>query len=180
MENLSKETSFERMNMAVREMVEEDLGVEVVACNSHTSKTIKVVAYPEKVNTAEVFVPYQIFVGAKTNEVCADWDVNYWKMALRQLCMEFGVKECPRTRLMARRIGKVNPRIYANFFWKGIDSMAGWNIVLPEIPTFAERSREEEIEGEIHKPAHQEEANAKDKYDVEKAYEMLGLKFACL
>ena len=47
----SKETSFERMNIAVREMVKEDLGVDVACCKSHTSKTLKVVAHPEKVNT---------------------------------------------------------------------------------------------------------------------------------
>ena len=84
-------TSFERMKAAVCEMVKEDLGVEAVSCKSHTSQTLKVVAYPDKPNTVEVFVPYQVFVGAKTNEVCADWDVNYWKMAFRQLALEFGV-----------------------------------------------------------------------------------------
>ena len=91
----SKETSFERMNMAVREMVKEDLGVEVASCKSHTSKTLKVVAHPEKVNTVDVYVPYEIFVGAKTLEACAHWEVDYWKAAFRQLPFEFGVKNCP-------------------------------------------------------------------------------------
>lgn len=182
MEKQRKETSFERMNIAVREMVKEDLGVEAICCKSHTSKTLKVVAYPDAVNTVDVFVPYQIFVGAKTNEVCIDWDVNYWKMALRQLCLEFGVKECPRTRLMVRKDRNVNPRTYAEFFWKGIECMEGWNIVVPEIPAISQkpvlRIDAECASTRIDNAAESEKA--KEKIDIESAYEMLGLKFACL
>lgn len=182
MEKNGKETSFERMNTAVREMVKEDLGVTVACCKSHTSRTLKVVAYPEAENTVDIFVPYQIFVGAKTNEVCAEWDVEYWKMALRQLCLEFGVKECTRTRLMTRKGGRVNPRTYADFFWKGIDSMAGWNIILPEIPSFTLKNAPEMAAENFEKPDEggKEPEAAKEKIDVKKAYEMLGLSFACL
>lgn len=179
MEN-SKETSFERMKQAVREMVKEDMEVEVTSCKSHTSCTLKVVAFPETVDTVEVFVPYQIFVGARTNEVCTEWDVNYWKMALRQLCFEFGAKDCPRTRLMTRRVSGVSPRMYANYFWKRIESMSGWNIVLPELPkvkptetetvkTVAQVAASKDEKGEIH-----------NKPDVLNAFELMGLKFCCM
>lgn len=176
----STETSFERMKQAVREMVKEDLEVEVTSCKSHTSCTLKVVAFPEAVDTVEVYVPYQIFVGARTNDVCANWDVDYWKMALRQLCFEFGAKDCPRTRLMTRRVSGVSPRTYANYFWKRIESMSGWNIVLPEIPkaqpvgaeitkTAAQKAEENEEPGKIHK-----------KPDIVKSFELMGLKFCCM
>lgn len=177
----SKETSFERMNMAVREMVKEDLGVDVACCNSHTSKTLKVVAHPENVNTVDVYVPYQIFVGAKTIEACADWEVDYWKMAFRQLSFEFGVKGCPRTRLMTRKVSGANPRTYAEFFWKSIESMAKWNITLPEIPAIAKKiGSEAPIVSTATSANSGKNAEVSEKYDVQKAYEMLGLKFACL
>ncbi len=176
----STETSFERMKQAVREMVKEDLEVEVTSCKSHTSCTLKVVAFPEAVNTVEVYVPYQIFVGAKANDVCANWDVNYWKMALRQLCFEFGAKDCPRTRLMTRRVSGVSPRTYANYFWKRIESMSGWNIVLPEIP----KAQSEETE--IMKTAAQSAGESEEsddihnKPDILKTFELMGLKFCCM
>ena len=167
-------TSFERMNLAACEMVKEDLGVEAICCKSHTSKTLKVVAYPDKPNTVDLFIPYQIFVGAKTNEVCANWDVNYWKMAFRQLCFEFGVKNCPRTRFMTRKNKGVNPRMYADFFWKRIEGMESWNIVLPEIHTCIPKNLSE-------KSAQTEEkGDSEAKINIEEAYEQLGLKFACL
>ena len=171
-------TSFERMKAAVCEMVKEDLGVEAVSCKSHTSQTLKVVAYPDKPNTVEVFVPYQVFVGAKTNEVCADWDVNYWKMAFRQLALEFGVKNCPRTRLMTRRVRGTHPRMYADFFWKRIEGMESWNIVLPEIHTYIPKritaSAVEQFETIC------ESAEMEAKINIKEAYEQLGLKFTCM
>lgn len=180
MENNSKKTSFERMNEAVREMVKEDLEVEVTSCKPHHSCTLKVVAIPEAVNTVEVYVPYQIFVGAKTNDVCAEWGVNFWKMGLRQLCFEFGVKDCPRTRLMTRRAAGVSPRVYADFFWKKIESMDGWNIVLPEI------AKNDATEADGVKTVAQvaeskdETGNVKNKPEVLKSFEMMGLKFCCM
>ena len=171
-------TSFERMNLAACEMVKEDLGVEAICCKSHTSKTLKVVAYPDKPNTVELFVPYQIFVGAKTNEVCANWDVNYWKMAFRQLALEFGVKDCPRTRLMTRRVRDAHPRMYADFFWKRIESMESWNIVLPEIHTYVPKSLPEREPKIVEGTKEQNVSEAK--INIEEAYEQLGLKFACL
>lgn len=177
----SKETSFERMNMAVREMVKEDLGVDVACCKSHTSKTLKVVADPENVNTVDVYVPYQIFVGAKTIEACADWNVEFWKMAFRQLSFEFGVKSCPRTRLMSRKVSGANPRTYADFFWKNIESMAKWNIKLPEIPATAKKTGSTApITITATSASNGKKAEVSEKYDVQKAYEMLGMKFACL
>ena len=176
----SKETSFERMNMAVREMVKEDLGVDVACCKSHTSKTLKVVAHPEKVNTVDIYVPYEIFVGAKTIEACENWDVDYWKMALRQLCFEFGVKNCPRTRLMSRKVFRANSRTYANYFWKNVESMAGWNIKLPEIPATAKVNVPGVHMSIAAEATHGVKAEVSEKYDVQKAYELLGLKYACL
>ena len=176
----SKETSFERMNIAVREMVKEDLGVDVDCCKSHTSKTLKVVAHPEKVNTVDVYVPYEIFVGSKTIETCANWEVDYWKMALRQLCFEFGVKNCPRTRLMSRKVFRANSRTYANYFWKNIESMANWEIKLPEIPVTAKINV---LGGQMYVTAPETcgvEAKVSEKYDVQKAYELLGMTYACL
>lgn len=176
----SKETSFERMNIAVREMVKEDLGVDVACCKSHTSKTLKVVAHPEKVNTVDVYVPYEIFVGSKTIESCANWEVDYWKMALRQLCFELGVKNCPRTRLMSRKVLRVNSRTYANYFWKNVESMANWEIKLPEIPATAKINLPG---GQMYVTApetHGVEAKVSEKYDVQKAYELLGMTYACL
>lgn len=177
MKNEKEMTSFERMNIAACEMVKEDLGVEAISCKSHTSQTLKVVACPDKPNTVELFVPYQIFVGAKTNEVCKSWEVEYWKLAFRQLCLEFGVKNCPRTRLMTRRVKGTNPRMYADFFWKRIESMESWNIVLPEIHTYVIKNLPEAT-------AETEEASTagadKGKINIEEAYEQLGLKFACL
>ena len=177
MKNEKEMTSFERMNIAACEMVKEDLGVEAISCKSHTSQTLKVVACPDKPNTVELFVPYQIFVGAKTNEVCKSWEVEYWKLAFRQLCLEFGVKNCPRTRLMTRRVKGTNPRMYADFFWKKIESMESWNIVLPEIHTYVIKNLPEAT-------AETEEACVagadKGKINIEEAYEQLGLKFACL
>ena len=130
MKKQNEMTSFERMNIAACKMVEEDMGLNAICCNSHASHTLKVVALPDMPNTVELFVPYQIFVGAKTNEVCANWDVDYWKNAFRQLALEFGVKNHTRTRLMSRRVKGVNPRMYADFFWTRIEDMEGWNIVL--------------------------------------------------
>lgn len=176
----SKETSFERMNMAVREMVKEDLGVEVACCKSHTSKTLKVVAHPEKVNTVDVYVPYEIFVGAKTIEACANWEVDYWKMALRQLCFEFGVKNCPRTRLMSRKVFRANSRTYANYFWKNIESMAKWDIKLPEIPATAKKNIPGVHMSVAASATNGVNAEVSEKYDVQKAYELLGMKYACL
>ena len=176
----SKETSFERMNIAVREMVKEDLGVDVACCRSHTSKTLKVVAHPEKVNTVDVYVPYEIFVGSKTIESCANWEVDYWKMALRQLCFEFGVKNCPRTRLMSRKVFRTNSRTYANYFWKSIESMANWEIKVPEIFTTAKINIPE---GQMYVTVPETsgvEAKVSEKYDVQKAYELLGMTYACL
>ena len=134
MSNNRVETSFERMKKAVCERVREDIGVEVTAVNSHTSCTLKVVAIPEKVNTVEVFVPNQIFVGAKTSDVCEFWDLDYWKEALKHLCLEFGVRGGTRTRLMTKRAPGVSPRMYANVFWTRMEEMKKWNIEVPEIP----------------------------------------------
>lgn len=176
----STETSFERMKQAVREMVKEDLEVEVTSCKSHTSCTLKVVAFPEAVNTVEVYVPYQIFVGAKANDVCANWDVNYWKMALRQLCFEFGAKDCPRTRLMTRRVSGVSPRTYANYFWKRIESMSGWNIVLPEIPK-AQPEGAEIMNATAQNDGESEGSDGiHNKSDILKTFELMGLKFCCM
>lgn len=169
----SNETSFERMNIAVREMLKEDLEVEVTSCKSHTSCTLKVIACPEEKNTVEVYVPYQIFVGSQTNEVCFDWDVDFWKMALRHLCFEFGVKGSPCTRLMTRKMSLANPREYANFFWKKQESMSRWCIILPEIPS----TTKSYIPEESRKNA---TGDAKSKHDVLKSFEMMGLKFACM
>ncbi len=177
----SKETSFERMNMAVRKMVKEDLGVDVASCKSHTSTTLKVVAHPDQVNTVDVYVPYQIFVGAKTIEACANWSVDYWVMALRQLSFEFGVKSCPRTRLMTRKVRGANPRTYADYFWKNIESMAKWEIKLPEIPATAKRiGSVAPVTITAVSADNGKKAEVSEKYDVQKAYEMLGMKFACL
>ena len=178
MKKQNEMTSFERMKAAACEMVKEDLGVEAVSCKSHTSKTLKVVAHPDKPNTVDLFVPYQVFVGAKTNAVCADWDVDYWKMAFRQLGFEFGVKNCPRTRLMTRRVKGANPRMYADFFWKRIEGMENWNIVLPEIHTYIPNNIPEAV-AEIKETACEDDA-VKARINIEEAYEQMGLKFTCM
>lgn len=175
MEDSRKETSFDRMNIAVREMVNEDLGVEAIYIKSHTSQTIKIIAYPDAVNTVDVLVPYQIFMGAQTNQACKNWNVVCWKLVLRQLCMEFAVKDCSRARLMVRNAGAPNPRTYAEFFWKSVDSMGGWNIILPETSTLTQvKGIEARNESKLLLEA------ASVKIDVQNAYELLGIKFACL
>lgn len=180
MEKNEIQTSFERMKQAVSEVIKEELGVSVESCKSHTSCTLKVVALPEAVNTVEVYIPYQIFVGARTNDACSGWDVETWKMGFRSLCFEFGVKDCPRTRLMAKKSVQVSPRGYANYFWKRIESMNGWNIVLPEIP------KAKTVGAEILKNAAQlsedEGVSQKntDGLEVQKTFELMGLKFCCM
>lgn len=174
------ETSFERMKKAVSEVIKEELGVNVIACNSHTSCTLKVVAIPQKENCAEVYIPYQIFVGARTNDTCSNWSVDNWKMGLRKLCLEFGVKDCPRTRLMTKRSAQVSPRLYANYFWSKVESMKGWNIILPEFP------KAQPVGAEILQTAAQlagsEDVSqkAQNNLEVQKAFELMGLKFCCM
>lgn len=165
-------TSFERMKEAVRERVKEDLGVEVTAINSHTSCTLKVVAIPEMVNAVEVFVPTQIFVGARTSDVCASWDVDYWKNALKTLCLEFGVRKAPYTRLMTKRVPGASPRMYANLCWIKSADMSGWGITVPEIPK-ARPVGEELLETVLKLSTGETSGNP----EVVHSFEQMGLKF---
>lgn len=180
MENNKIKSSFERMKQAVCEMVKEDLGVNMIACKSHASCTVKVVALPEEANAVEVYVPYQIFVGAKTNDECFKWCVDNWKLGLRKLCLEFGVKDCPRTRLMTQRCSNVSPRLYADYFWSKIESMKNWAIILPEFP------KAQAVGSEILKTVAQlseseeDSPKAQNNQDIHKAFELMGLKFCCM
>ena len=174
----NKMTSFERMKKAVYEMVKEELEVNVTSCKSHTSCTLKIVALPDEVDTVEVYVPYQIFVGAKTSEACMDWDVNVWKIALMQLCFEFGVKDCPITRLMTKRPVGVSARMYANHFWKKFETMNRWNIVVSEISSIKSAELRND---KNNKPTEKKIENVEiyKKSEIVNAFELMGLKFCC-
>lgn len=175
-----KETSFERMNMAVQKIVKEDLGVDVACCKSHASATLKVIACPEQVDTVEVYVPYQIFVGAKTVGACAEWSVDYWASALKQLSFEFGVKNYLRTCLMSRNVRGISPRTYAGSFWKSIESMAKWKIELPEsqdASVILARITPETVTTISVKE--NGEIQVSEEYDIKAAYNLFGMDLAC-
>ena len=82
---------------------------------------------------------------------------------------------------MSRKVSGANPRTYADFFWKNIESMAEWNIKLPEIPATAKKTGSTApITITATSASNGKKAEVSEKYDVQKAYEMLGMKFACL
>lgn len=185
MEKQSKEVnSFVRMLAGILEMFKDDMNLEVALCNSHTSKTLKVIAIPEKNNTVEVLVPYQIYEGAKNFEICEKWSVEYWKGALRTLPLEFAVKGNPSARYMTRKGKNVDARLYADFFWKRFETMSGWNIVTPEIPVvvtpvLAEPKALKPSEC-VEEAEEEKVSEAKAKVDLQEIYKMMGMKFAAL